>query len=399
MLDDRVAVGHARNIIRYHSGFGGDPTGRLRGGGGGAVLVGQQVGVAEEDLEEFAEDTARLGGHPEHAVMAVDAFVQETLEFEVLGSQVGAHGDQGPTTAAHLVDVRGRALGDQLGAVPDHVPDDPIDHSPYCFMGEATRGGVGVFFTNEGVVAREQGHLRDLIDGDQPRPQAVVDIVVVVGDLVGEVGQLGLEAGLLAAQEPLSDLSQFAGLGRRAMLEDALAGLEREVEPGELGIAFLELVDHPQRLEVVLEAAVVAHAFVQGILPRMAKRGVPEVMGEADGLGQRLVQAQGACDGPRDLRNLERVGDPGAIEVALVVHEHLGLVDEPPERVRMHDAVAVALVFTAELRRRLVAAAAASGRVVRRIRSEREGHAGVLGARRRTHEKKPARVASRASSG
>ena len=39
------------------------------------------------------------------------------------------------------------------------------------------------------------------------------------------------------------------------------------------------------------------------------------------------------------------MGEPRAVQVALVVDEHLGLVDEAAERGGMHDAVAVALVF------------------------------------------------------
>jgi hypothetical protein len=42
-----------------------------------------------------------------------------------------------------------------------------------------------------------------------------------------------------------------------------------------------------------------------------------------------------------------------------VIDEHLGLIDQPAERVGMDDAVAVALVFTAELRWRFREASAA----------------------------------------
>ena len=57
--------------------------------------------------------------------------------------------------------------------------------------------------------------------------------------------------------------------------------------------------------------------LVQCALSRMAKGRVPQVMGQADGLGQILVEAQGAGNGAGDLRNLQRVGEPGAVEVAL----------------------------------------------------------------------------------
>ena len=42
---------------------------------------------------------------------------------------------------------------------------------------------------------------------------------------------------------------------QRAVLQDALAALEGQVQPVELRIALLELVDDAQRLQIVLEAA------------------------------------------------------------------------------------------------------------------------------------------------
>ena len=112
--------------------------------------------------------------------------------------------------------------------------------------------------------------------------------MVVVGDLVGQIGDLRLEAGLLALDESLAELAQLARVAQRAVLEDAFAAFEGEVEPAKLRVALLELVDHAQRLQVVLEAAVLAHALVQRVLPGVAEGGVAEVVGEADRLGQRF---------------------------------------------------------------------------------------------------------------
>ena len=58
------------------------------------------------------------------------------------------------------------------------------------------------------------------------------------------------------------------------MLQYPLARLEAQVEPRELRVAVLELVHDAQGLEVVLEAAVVRHALVQGVLPGVAELGV-----------------------------------------------------------------------------------------------------------------------------
>ncbi len=51
--------------------------------------------------------------------------------------------------------------------------------------------------------------------------------------------------------------------------------------------------------------------------PCVAKGRVPKVVAEGDGLRQVLVEAQGTGNGAGDLRHLQRVGEPGAVVVAL----------------------------------------------------------------------------------
>src|SRR5690606_22677586 len=55
------------------------------------------------------------------------------------------------------------------------------------------------------------------------------------------------------------------------------------------------------------------------------------------------------------LRDFERVRQPCAKQVAFMIEEDLGLVDEAAKRRRMDDAVAVTLVVVARGRRRLAA--------------------------------------------
>ncbi len=75
----------------------------------------------------------------------------------------------------------------------------------------------------------------------------------------------------------------------------------------------------------------------------MAERRVAEVVAETDRLGEILVQAQRTGSGARDLRDLERMGQARPVVVAGRRDEHLRLVLEPPERLRMDDPVTVAL--------------------------------------------------------
>src|SRR5262249_29949775 len=138
---------------------------------------------------------------------------------------------------------------------------------------------------------------------------------------------------------------------RPVVLARAFERLPGEVEPVELGVALLELGEDAQRLGVVIEAAVGLHRRVQRLLAGMAERRVAEIVRQRHGLAEVFVESQRAADAAGDLRHLDRMGEPRAVVIALVIDEDLGLVLQPPERRRMDDAVAVALEGAA--RRRL----------------------------------------------
>ena len=98
-----------------------------------------------------------------------------------------------------------------------------------------------------------------------------------------------------------------------------------QVQPGAVA---LEHVDDPDRMLVVPEplAEALRQAFIERFFPDVAERRVPEVVTEADRLGQVLVQAQRPGDGARHLGDLERVREPRSVVVPPWQHEHLGLV-------------------------------------------------------------------------
>ena len=100
-----------------------------------------------------------------------------------------------------------------------------------------------------------------------------------------------------------------------------------------------------QRLLVVPEAAAErgVERIVERLLTRVPERRVAGVVPEADRLDEVLVQPQRACDDARDRGRLERVGHPRAVVVALRVDEDLRLPLQAPERLRVDEAVAIAL--------------------------------------------------------
>ena len=94
---------------------------------------------------------------------------------------------------------------------------------------------------------------------------------------------------------------------------------------------------------------------VERLLAGVPERRVPRVVAEPDRLDEILVQPQRARDDPRDPGRLERVGHPRAVVVAGGVDEDLRLALQAPERLRMHDPVAVALERRAHVGIRLSA--------------------------------------------
>ena len=160
-----------------------------------------------------------------------------------------------------------------------------------------------------------------------PGPDRVVDVVVDVRDAVDDAHDLAF---------------QRLRLDRAGVLEDPVAHLPRQVEPAPVA---LEALDDAQRVLVVPEAgaATLTDDLVERLFARVAERRVPEIVAEPDRLDEILVQAQRPRDAARDPGRLERVREPRAEVVALRVDEDLRLVAKPAERLRVHDAVAVAL--------------------------------------------------------
>ena len=135
-----------------------------------------------------------------------------------------------------------------------------------------------------------------------------------------------------------------------------------------------------KRLRVVIEAAEGREAFVERALAGMAERRMAEIVGERQRLGEILVETKPPRQRARHLRHFERMGEPGAVMVALVEHEDLRLVLQSPERGRVDDAVAIAAKGAAARARGLGMKPAAAQ--VRIARIERAG-------RCRVHRRRP----------
>ena len=155
-------------------------------------------------------------------------------------------------------------------------------------------------------------------------PQGVVDVVVYVRHPIDQPH----DAALLRGRQ-----------GRATgVAEDAVAHRIGEVQA-------LDVIDDAQRVLVVAEVAAEAllRAPVEHLLADVPEGRMPEIVAEPDRLDEILVQRQRARDRPRDLGHLERVRQPRAVVIALRRDEDLRLVLQAPERLGVHDPVAIAL--------------------------------------------------------
>ena len=137
------------------------------------------------------------------------------------------------------------------------------------------------------------------------------------------------------------------------MLDQTFQRLPGQIEPVEVRIAPLQIGDDAQRLRVVVEAAVDRQAVVERALAGVAERRMAEIVRQRQRLSQVLVEAERARQRAGDLRHFQRMREPRAVMVALVIDEDLRLVCEAAEGGRMDNAVAVAAEIVAGRARRL----------------------------------------------
>src|SRR5436309_9254005 len=116
----------------------------------------------------------------------------------------------------------------------------------------------------------------------------------------------------------------------------------RQVEAAALA---LEHVNDAQRMLVVEKPAPepLSERFIESLFSSVSEWRMTKIVSQSDRLGQILVQTQCARDGARDAASLDRVSQPRAVVVTLRRNEHLGLVLEAPEALRMDDSITIAL--------------------------------------------------------
>ena len=76
-----------------------------------------------------------------------------------------------------------------------------------------------------------------------------------------------------------------------SMFPQTLAHFECQVQTRKVRIGIFKKLDHSYTLAIVIEAAMVAHAFSQHLFARMSKRRVSQIVREGDRFSEIFIQA------------------------------------------------------------------------------------------------------------
>ena len=164
-------------------------------------------------------------------------------------------------------------VGGEVGTgVGDEVVGEDALHPLEGFVELIARVGGGMLAGDLGEAAGEDVDVGGGVgDGEQAGFYAVVEVGGEVCDFVGEVDDLGFERWRLR-EEVGSELG-VRGFGVvAAVLDDAFADREGEVEAAVGGVTLLEVLDYAQGVEIVVEAKAVAlEALVEGAFAGVAE--------------------------------------------------------------------------------------------------------------------------------
>ena len=203
----------------------------------------------------------------------------------------------------HIVGADRRQALQPPARLGDGVIDQRGDEPPRRLVERAGSIEAGIGCAHFGKRAAGKRHLGKLGEGEKAGAIAVIDVMIVVGDVVGERRKLCFDRGVSVEREILpcaiiDDRGRdgwvpLAQQQRTVVLDQALERLPGEVEPIEAGVFPLKLGDHAQGLGIVVETALLRRGAVERPLPGMAERRMTEVVGKSERLGQILIDAQG----------------------------------------------------------------------------------------------------------
>jgi len=246
VLEDGVSVSHTCNVVGHRAGTAVRAQIGLGADRQFTVLGGHEIHVLEEGIEELPDDAAGLGRHAQHFVVPIDVLTQKLHQLHVLLRHAITQIGERVLVQPHVIDGAGLQIRESRLGRANQIHDDEVDHATDDLVDQPAFAEPGIARNHRFVLPAKQTHLAQIAHADELCAQAVVDIVVVVGDLIGKVGDLRLEPRLAPVDESLAELAKLAGVAQRTVLENALAAFESQVQPGKLCIALFELIDYAQ---------------------------------------------------------------------------------------------------------------------------------------------------------
>lgn len=297
----------------------------------------------------------RRGSRPlrQQNSVIVNALVEERLDGSVCFFSVRRNSREAPRKEAHIVDIVNLSI---LSGFPrsfyergnQHV-DEQAETFEKPDAGRSGRIAQGDGFPDLAELGSTGGEFFQIGDSGGA---GVVKIGCIVGDLVCEIDQLGLDRRAQTWQVCIEQ-RVLAGLEITRMLNDSFPNFECEIESGKPRIALLESLNNSQRVKIVIEAVVkAAHLSIEFAFTSVAKRRMPDIMAKRQGFGQVFLEMQGGSGSASDLRYLDGMGETSPEMIREFRGENLGLVFEAAKRSCMNDAIAIALeIVTVAVRR------------------------------------------------
>ena len=116
--------------------------------------------------------------------MQVERLVHEGLEDALLCRHRGREAGQRPACGAHVCRILHTAFLDAAPRLLDHIVDHAADLPTHEFAEQAVARGAGKARLDAVPLCRQRGQCKQRVEVQKSRAQAVVDIVVVIGDIV-----------------------------------------------------------------------------------------------------------------------------------------------------------------------------------------------------------------------
>ena len=185
-------------------------------------------------------------------------------------------------------------------------------------------------------VVGDEIQLEELVEHEEARAEPIVDVVVIVSDVIRKRRDLRLERRAGRKVERIGGIQlrkRPARLDHRAIVfRQPFEQLPAQVEPGHVDVRTVEPHDHAQGVFVVRKAAPGGERRIERFLAGVAEGRMADVVGEAQGLGEVLVEGERASQHASDLRHFQAMRQPDAKMVAVGRDENLRLAGKATER-------------------------------------------------------------------